>query len=213
VQSSGSPTLRSFGHAVSKSFGSVAFGSLILAIIEFLEFLVSKLKKTPTSNKAIQFIACLLRCFLSCVQGLVRFINRFAYISIAMHGNAFCSSAKGAFDLISRNSFSAVIVDSLSYFVLFVGKLLGTCACGIFTLFVLHVLDREISLVTMSSVVVISFVVFSLFANIVGVGVDTVMVCYLEDLERNKGKNLLIEPSLHDLLQQKHKQAASINSS
>jgi len=207
----GSPTLRSLGYAFTKSFGSLALGSLVVAIVEFLQFLINKVKKTPTSNKVVKYIACLLQCFLSCVQGLVRFINRYAYVCIAMHGEPFCTSSRGTFDLISRNSFSAVIVDTLADFVLFVGKLLGTAATTIFSLFLLHVLHREISLVTILSVVVVSFVVFSLFANIVAVGVDTVLVCYLEDLERNKGSNLLIEPTLHELLQEKQRQA-SINS-
>jgi len=138
-------------------------------------------------------------------------VNRYAYIHIAMHGDGFCSSARNVYDLISRNSFSAVIVDTLGEFVLFVGKLLGTSACTIFSLFLLQHLGREISPVTIAAVVITSFAVFNLFANIVGSGVDTVLVCYLEDLERNKGSNLYIEPSLHDLLQQKARDTKSVN--
>jgi len=205
------PALRSLRHAFTKSFGSLALGSLVVAVVEFLQFIINKVKKTPTSNKVVKCIACVLQCFLNCAQGLIKFINRYAYISIAMHGEAFCTSARGTFDLISRNSFSAVIADTLAEFVLFVGKLLGTAATTLFAIILLHALHREISLVIIMYVIVVSFVIFSLFANIVAVGVDTVLVCYLEDVERNKGSNLLIEPTLHELLQEKQRQAA-INS-
>lgn len=56
-----------------------------------------------------------------------------------MHGDSFCTSAKNVFNLVSRNMFSAVVVDLLGEFVLFVGKLLGTASSvgltGLFPLF------------------------------------------------------------------------------
>ncbi len=50
-----------------------------------------------------------------------------------MYGEGFCASAKNCYTLVSRNMFSAVVVDVLGRFVLFVGKLLGTALCTIFT--------------------------------------------------------------------------------
>jgi len=120
-----------------------------------------------------------------------------------MHGDSYCTSAKNVFDLISRNMFSVVVVDLLGEFVLFVGKLLGTSLCTLFTVGIVDHLGREISPVTVTVIVIASYNVFSLFANIVHVGVDTVMVCYLEDLERNKEGALYMSPELHRMLQNK----------
>jgi len=97
-------------------------------------------------------------------------------------------------------------VDVLGNFVLMVGKLFGTASCTIFALFLLHTLHREISVVTVAFVIVSSFSVFSLFANILGCAVDTLMVCYLEDIERNSGKNLYIDDNLHQMLQERAKE-------
>jgi len=206
----GSPSLTSFGHATTKSFGSIALGSLFVAVVEFINFLVQKLdkKNAITNNPVLKCVLCFVQCFLSCFQGLVKFINRYAYIYIAMHGDGFCASARNCMDLISRNSFSAVIVDILGDVVLFAGKLLGTVGSTIFSLFLLQVLGREISPVTIAMVIIIAFSVFSLFANIVGTGLDTMMVCYLEDLERNSGKKLNMEPSLHVKLQEKVRESS-----
>jgi len=99
--------------------------------------------------------------------------------------------------------FSAVVVDLLGNFVLFVGKLLGTAAVTMLTVGVVHHLGRPISAVTVSVVAVVAYNVFSLFSNIVQVGVDTIMICYCEDMERNKDGALYMSPELHNLLQNK----------
>lgn len=120
-----------------------------------------------------------------------------------MHGNSFCSSARNCFDLIGRNAVSTVVVDFLGKFVLTVGKLLGTAASTIFVVFLLHILGRNLCGITISVVAISSFFIFHFFAHIIGVGVDTVLVCYLEDLERNKDGNLYMDPQLHKMLQDK----------
>jgi len=105
--------------------------------------------------------------------------------------------------LASRNIFSAVVVDFLGDFVLFVGKLLGTALCTLFTVGLLEYLNRSISPVTLTLVAVISYRVFAIFASIISVGVDTIFVCYLEDLEQNKEGGLYMSPDLHQMLQDK----------
>jgi hypothetical protein len=90
-----------------------------------------------------------------------------------MHGEGFCTSARNCYNLISRNLFSAVVIDFLGDFVLFVGKILGTALCTAFTVGVLDSMHREVSPLTVSVVVVIAYAVFNMFAHIVGVGVDT----------------------------------------
>eukprot|EP01114_Cavostelium_apophysatum_P018448 TRINITY_DN5704_c0_g2_i1.p1 TRINITY_DN5704_c0_g2~~TRINITY_DN5704_c0_g2_i1.p1 ORF type:complete len:517 (-),score=119.80 TRINITY_DN5704_c0_g2_i1:80-1630(-) len=199
----GSPAFRSFGRAVTYHFGSLALGSLLLATVQFINFILTATKKINRANRVIVFIVSCIQCLLSCVQGIVKFVNQFAYIYIAMHGDSFCKSAKGCFNLISRNMFSAVVVDFLGEFVLFVGKLLGTAVTTMFTVGISNHLGRQISPVTATVAALTAYRVFSLFASIVHVGVDTIMVCYLEDLERNKEGALYMSPELHRMLQDK----------
>jgi len=98
--------------------------------------------------------------------------------------------------------FTTVIVDLFGVFVLFVGKILGTALCTLFTVWIIDALKRPLSPLTVVVVAVVSYRVFSLFAQIVQVGIDTIMVCYMEDLERNKDGALYMSPELHRLLQQ-----------
>jgi len=199
----GSPAIRSFARALTKSFGSIALGSLLLATVQFINFMLTVCKKANFKNRVLVYIISCIQCFVSCLVRIVQFVDRFSYIYIAMHGQSFCASAKGVFNLIERNAFSAVVVDVLGEVILFIGKLLGTAATTMFTVGIISHLGRPISVVTVAITAVVSFRVFSLFAKIVHVGVDTVMVCYLEDMERNKEGALYMSPDLHGLLQNK----------
>lgn len=199
----GSPAFRSFGRALTKSFGSLALGSLLLASVQWINFMLTLVKKANMKNRVVVFIVSCVQCLLSCLQRLIKFIDRFAYIYIAMHGDGFCQSAKNCYNLISRNMFTAVVVDMLGGFVLFVGKLLGTASTVMFTVGIINHLQRPLSPVTVSIIAVVAYRIFSLFSSIVHVGVDTIMVCYCEDLERNKEGALYMSPDLHRLLQSK----------
>jgi len=107
--------------------------------------------------------------------------------------------------------FSTVVVDVLGEIILFIGKLLGTAVTTMFTVGIINHLGRQISPLTVTITAVVSFRVFSLFAKIIHVGVDTIMVCYLEDLERNKDGALYMSTDLHNLLQKKSQTSKRIN--
>jgi len=188
-------------HAVTTSSGSLAFGSLVLAFVQFLNFLLELTKKSNTKNRFLVWVISALQCLLGCIQGIVQYINKFAYIHVAMHGYSFCKAARECFDLISRNFFSAVIMDTITGFVLFVGKALFTALSTIITIGILDANDRPISYVTLGLTASLSFLVLHIISHVIGVSVDTVFVCYLEDLEMNKGENMYISPDVHALLQ------------
>lgn len=211
VVSAGKPrenAITSLFHAVTTSFGSLAFGALVLAIVQFMNFLLELTKKSNSKNKFLVCLISCVQCILACIQGIVQYINKFAYIYVAMHGYSFCHAARECFDLISRNFFSAVIMDTITGFVLFVGKALFTALCTIITVAILDAQNRPLTAVTLGLSVVLSFTVLHIISHVIGVSVDTVFVCYLEDLELNKGENMYISPDLHALLQEsqsKHK--------
>jgi hypothetical protein len=201
-------------HAMTTSSGSLAFGALVLAFVQFLNFLLELSKKSNSKNKLLVCLISALQCILGCIQGIVQYINKFAYIHIAMHGYSFCKAAKECFELISRNFFSAVIMDTITGFVLFVGKALFTALSAIITIAIMDASHRHLSYVTLGLTIILSFAVLHIISHVIGVSVDTVFVCYLEDLEMNKGENLYISPDLHSLLQEsatKHKDDQSTN--
>jgi choline transporter-like protein 2/4/5 len=66
------PILRSYGRVFRYHLGSLAFGSLILAIVQFLQLVVELFKKQAEASgadqsKIMEYIVNCLRCCLACV--------------------------------------------------------------------------------------------------------------------------------------------------
>jgi choline transporter-like protein 2/4/5 len=81
----GSPALTSFARALTKSFGSLALGSLLIAIVQFLNLLLSQAKRANRLQRQNRVAQCLIscaQCALRCVEGMIKFVNRFTYIYI-----------------------------------------------------------------------------------------------------------------------------------
>ncbi|XP_067892676.1 choline transporter-like protein 5-B isoform X1 [Heterodontus francisci] len=192
------PLLAAFGRSLRYHTGSLAFGSLILAIIQLiriiLEYLDNKLK--GAQNKVAKFLFCCLKCCFWCLEKFIKFLNRNAYIMIAIYGKNFCTSAKEAFFLLMRNVLRVAVLDKVTDFLLFLGKLLivggvGVLAFFFFTRRISIVADEAPSLnyywVPLATVIFGSYLIAHGFFSVYAMCVDTLFLCFLEDLERNDG--------------------------
>lgn len=97
------------GHAIRSSItsaimhtGSFAFGALIMTIIDLIKLALyyvikkyggkKKTDLTGTNFVTRTVLGCCL-CIVECFERFVRYVNRNAYINIALNGNGFCKSA------------------------------------------------------------------------------------------------------------------------
>ncbi|XP_072319104.1 choline transporter-like protein 2 isoform X1 [Eucyclogobius newberryi] len=208
------PIFSSLGRALRYHTGSLAFGSLILSIVQvirvLLEYLDHKLK--GAQNKCAKFMLSCMKCCFWCLEKCLKFLNRNAYIMVAIYGKSFCSSAKDAFFLLMRNIVRVAVLDKVTDFLLFLGKLLIVGIVGIFSFFffsgrIKAVEDAAPSLnyywVPIMTVVVGSYLIAHGFFSVYGMCVDTLFLCFCEDLERNDGssdKPYFMSPELHDIL-------------
>lgn len=82
--------------SMTYSFGSIAFGSLVVALINMVRQAVSIAQQQEAQQGNIVGALCL--CFLQCIIGLidwaVQFINRYAFSHIALYGKAYIPAAK-----------------------------------------------------------------------------------------------------------------------
>ena len=78
-----------------------------------------------------------MRCCFWCLENFIKFINKNAFIMIAIYGKNFCSSAKDAFGLLLNNGIRAVVLNFLSDFLLLLSKLAVTGLGGVIGYFVL----------------------------------------------------------------------------
>ncbi|KGL74494.1 Choline transporter-like 2, partial [Tinamus guttatus] len=131
------PLFSAFGRALRYHTGSLAFGSLILAIVQvirvMLEYLDHRLK--AAENKVAKFFLGCLKCCFWCLEKFIKFLNRNAYIMIAVYGTNFCTSARNAFFLLMRNIIRVAVLDKVTDFLLFLGKLLIVGSVGVLAFF------------------------------------------------------------------------------
>ncbi|KAA0713376.1 Choline transporter-like protein 2 [Triplophysa tibetana] len=208
------PVFNSLGRALRYHTGTLAFGSLILSIIQIirviLEYLDQKLK--GAQNKCAKFLLSCLKCCFWCLEKFIKFLNRNAYIMVAIYGKNFCTSARDAFFLLMRNIVRVAVLDKVTDFLLFLGKLLivgivGICSFFFFTGKIKFVEDATPSLnyywVPILTVVFGAYLIAHGFFSVYAMCVDTLFLCFCEDLERNDGssdKPFFMSPELHKIL-------------
>ena len=78
-----------------------------------------------------------MRCCFWCLENFIKFINKNAFIMIAIYGKSFCASAKDAFLLLVDNGIRAIVLNCLSDFLIFLSKLAVTGLVGVGGFFVL----------------------------------------------------------------------------
>lgn len=192
------PLYSSFSRAIRYHTGSLAFGSLILAVVQLvrivLEYLDHNLK--GSQNAFARFVLCCLKCCFWCLEHFIKFINRNAYIMIAIYGKNFCTSSKDAFFLLMRNVIRVAVLDKVTDFLLFLGKLLISGSAGVLAFFFftrkIPVIQEEVpSLnyywVPLLTVIFGSYMIAHGFFNVYAMCVDTLFLCFLWDLEVNDG--------------------------
>jgi hypothetical protein len=101
------PLLRSMYRCFRYHLGSLAFGSLIIAIIQLIRYFVfmTQKKMSTSTNEAAKMALSCLQCCFTCLEKVLKFINKNAYIEIAVYGYSFCEAARTAFELLVRNAF------------------------------------------------------------------------------------------------------------
>ncbi|CAI5674359.1 unnamed protein product [Oreochromis niloticus] len=208
------PVFSSLGRSLRYHTGTLAFGSLILSIIQIirvlLEYLDHKLK--GAQNKFAKFLLCCLKCCFWCLEKFVKFLNRNAYIMAAIYGKNFCTSARDAFFLLMRNVIRVAVLDKVTDFILFLGKLLIVGLLGVFSFFFFSGRVKAFQntaptlnyyWVPILTMVVCSYLIAHAFFSVYSMCVDTLFLCFCEDLERNDGsaaRPYYMSPSLREIL-------------
>lgn len=90
------PTRGAAKRALTYSFGSICFGSLIVALINMLRQAcsIAQQQEANSGNIAADVCFCLLQCIIGLLDWAVQFINRYAFSYIALYGESYISSAK-----------------------------------------------------------------------------------------------------------------------
>lgn len=207
------PVVSSVKRLTRFSLGSMALGSLVVAIIESVRFLLEALRRqlkvveaTPAAC-CIRMIWCCTQCCLGCVEWTIKFINRNAYIMIAITGRGFCKAAAMATGLIINNILRIGTVNVIGDVMLFLGKLCVSLACALFAFLMLDTHQYKSSHHKISSPLFpvlfcwgLGYVVASLFFAVVEMAIDTIVLSFCQDVEEHQGNPQYAPPLLMETL-------------
>ncbi|CBH15735.1 hypothetical protein, conserved [Trypanosoma brucei gambiense DAL972] len=163
------PTLASFKRGTTTSFGSICFGSLLVAIIRLIRWLVS-----TAEGSEHEILRCIFLCIIGCLERLMEYFNTYAFVHVAIYGCGYIEAAKMTWELCKQCVFSALFNDTLIDVTL---NLLVTCG-SLLVGSVVGLLFR--SWVAFALGFAVSILVHLLIFSPVTSAVTTLFVCYAE---------------------------------
>lgn len=173
--------------------GSLAFGSAIIATIEFIIWVLRFLEarnKAEGNNLVVRCVLVCLLCFFQCFQSFIQFINKNVYICIAITSDNFCNSVKHVMHIVADHGAAMAILNGVTDIL----QVIGMASISITVGFICHVVLGSAKFANPESsffvqnrniatlfAVLIALAVSWVFMTIFDVASDTLLICYAED--------------------------------
>ncbi|TPX64991.1 hypothetical protein SpCBS45565_g05481 [Spizellomyces sp. 'palustris'] len=125
-------TLKNFKAALTKSFGSIAFASLILGIIQTMQFMTRLIRGRSSNNSAIH--SFLTSC-LDCWGQLADNVSSYALVYVGLSGDSFCVSSYRTTRIFRRNLILGLVTSTVTRLILLMGTATIALGCGVVTFF------------------------------------------------------------------------------
>ncbi|PNY29793.1 Protein PNS1 [Tolypocladium capitatum] len=171
--------------ALTYSFGSISFGSLLVAIIQFLRQLCSVARSQAGDEGGVggmvgYVVFCILGCLLSLLEWALEFLNRYAFCHIALYGKAYIPAAKDTWNMIKDRGIDALeclIGPVLSFGAMFIGFACALLAY-LYLLFTHPAYNStgSFTAVIMAFSFLIGFQIAHVFTTPLSSGIDTIFV-------------------------------------
>lgn len=185
--------------------GSLALGSFIIACIQLVKYYLMYLAKQADKqhNDVMKYVFKCLGYIVYCVEKCMKFLNKNAYIQIALRGKKFCAAAKDAFFLIFRNALriaAAGLIAPVIHFFGFIFIFFATIFLGY--MIVTNVFKDELSspFGICFFYAIEGYVCGKLVMNVFGLAVDTTLQCFVADEEINGTVGPYTPPELTQFL-------------
>lgn len=166
--------------------GSLAFGSLIIAILWaiqlILKYLYQKAKETGENSAVLKCAICLVNC----LERIVKFLNKHAYIEVGLRCYSFCGAAAKSVKVMTSNFLRFTALAGLVELFLIMGTVIISICTTLIGYAILkgygHVTNIEFETIgPLVIIFMIGFVISLLFNNVFDVSADTMLHCYVLD--------------------------------
>jgi len=174
--------------------GSLAFGSFIVALVQFIRIIFMTLaehaKKASGNNPAVKCIICCADCCLACIEKVCDYINAAAFAYMAVSGDGFCTAAWNGFLLNLKHILQYAWANALAKMFVFVGKV-GLCVlncCSLWMIMTYLTQDMEEISSPAGPILVVglfTYVCASVFLGLFDEAVMALMTCLAIDTDLN----------------------------
>lgn len=185
--------LDSTKRSLTNSLGSICFGSLLVAIIQFLDFVVQSLRSNGNGGRREQsgveaVLLCCLDCILSLLQNIMEYFNKWAFVFVGIYGYDFLTAGKKVMTLFTQRGWTVVINDNLISRALALMSFTIAALSAMVSVIFVHFDEQELGPSAFLVNFFIALVLAVTMMNIIDSAVSTVIVCFAEapmELERN----------------------------
>jgi solute carrier family 44 (choline transporter-like protein), member 2/4/5 len=170
--------------------GSMAMGSFLIAVVTMVRLVFEYIiytyeKSTPGENavwKCIKFVIRFVSWSLDCC---VKFVNKNAYIQIALRNESFCEAAKTSFYLAVRNAARASAVSIISGILAVLGKGFIVALCAFLTISLVDSTQPDIREPYFCALLIAfwAYCVASIFLSLFEDSALTILYCFILDEE------------------------------
>ncbi|KAL4931163.1 plasma-membrane choline transporter-domain-containing protein [Aspergillus undulatus] len=182
-------TRGAFKRATTYSFGSISFGSLIIAIINCLRQVCSVAQRHEAAERNLlgSIAFWTLGCFISLLDWLVTFFNRYAFCHIALYGKPYIASAKDTWSMMKDRGVDALVADCLIGPVITMGSVFVSYVCALLAYLYLQFTkpsynsDGDFTAVIMAFAFVLGLQICQILMTPVSSGVETIFAAMAWD--------------------------------
>jgi len=162
--------------------GTVALGSILITIGQIICYMI----RIIMNNRYMRVFR--LCCDITeIIERFLQFLNKNTFIMVAIHGNPFCQSMREAFNLLMRNIASVYVTSRVTTLQFALFNVAISAGMGGLTYLFLDNRTPDLMWYPIGVAVIGSYIVSSTFFKVYAMSIDTMFLCFLEDIERNDG--------------------------
>ena len=190
------------------NIGSLAFGSLIIAIMFVVRMIVyyacKKAEKAAGENPAVKVALCLAQCILKCIEEIMEYINKAAYAFMAVSGESFCQAALHGLILQLNHGAEFAFANFLAAMFMLLGKIGLTVLNTVLTYLYIQKTTPAGETASfglpLAIVFLTTYMLVSVFIGMFDEAVFGMLTCLSADLDLHDGDNKFGPKSLHELI-------------
>ncbi|KAI9314032.1 plasma-membrane choline transporter-domain-containing protein [Dichotomocladium elegans] len=167
--------------AATTSLGTIALGSLVLSVVQGLQYLTQFIRKRFKMSWPLMTV---ISAFLSFLEAITSEINNYTIALAGITGEGFYSSARSSTKIFRRNLLSGLVGNVLTKMILYVGSLVIALSSGFGVyIFATHNLRSPYGLLIGLLGSIFPLYMSKFFSYIMTSIVDATFLCYAIDLD------------------------------